>query len=161
MEEEREEEFDQNVDLNGNENDPDEQYHSKADMTVDVRFGDSTVKDQSPSATHGDTEESSSNEFKYAEKSSLSLMDMMDMNKYIKAWLAKNAERANNLSVKIPNITDEYFEICIGDKDLQIAIPHNFYTSCSSDGIISNIDCAFIATLTHAKSNDCDNIHTG
>jgi len=40
---------------------------SKADMAADVGSGDSTVKDQSPSATHGDTEESGSNEFKYAE----------------------------------------------------------------------------------------------
>lgn len=40
---------------------------SKGDMAADVGSGDSTVKDQSPSATHGDTEESGSNEFKYAE----------------------------------------------------------------------------------------------
>ena len=42
-------------------------YSSKTDMAAHVEYRDSTVKHQSPSATHGDREESGSNEFKYAE----------------------------------------------------------------------------------------------
>eukprot|EP00253_Pinus_taeda_P013918 PITA_13918 len=81
-------------------------------------------------------------------------MDTVNMKNYIEAWLANNAGRANNLSIQIQRITDEYLEICIDGKLLQIAIPHNFHTSCSSNGIISNADCGFIATLTNATDPD-------
>jgi len=41
-------------------------------------------------------------------------------------------------------------------------ISHNFHTSCSSsDGIICNTDCAFIATLTNSKWDECDSLHEG
>ena len=77
----------------------------------------------------------------------------MDFRNYIEAWLAKNAERANSMSMHIQKITDENLEIFIDGKVLDILIPPNFYTNCSADGIIKNTYCAFVGTLTNAKSD--------
>ena len=63
------------------------------------------------------------------------------MNNYIEAWTANNAERANSMYVQIQKVN---LLKRIDGRVLQIAIPHNFYTSFWSNGIITNTDCAFI-----------------
>lgn len=80
-------------------------------------------------------------------------MDLLGISKYIEVWLANNeAGRANSMSLKIQKITEEYLEICIDGKVLQLTMPPNFYTSCSADGIISNPNCAFVGTLARGSN---------
>jgi len=78
-------------------------------------------------------------------------MDTFKISNYIESWLANNAGISRNMSMQIQKVTDEYLEICMDGKVLQIAIPHNFYTSCSSDGIINNTNCDFVGMLINAK----------
>lgn len=82
-------------------------------------------------------------------------MDFLDISKYIDVWLANyEAGRANCMSLKIQKITDEYLEIFIDGKVFQLTMPPNFNTSCSADGVISNPNCAFVATVAKGKFDE-------
>lgn len=82
-------------------------------------------------------------------------MDFLGISKYIEVWLANyEAGRANSMSLKIQNVTDQYLEIFIDGKVLQLTMPTNFNTSFSADGLISNPNCAFVATLAKGKLDE-------
>lgn len=82
-------------------------------------------------------------------------MDFLGISKYIEVWLANyEAGRANSMSLKIQKVTDQYLEIFIDGKVLQLTMPTNFNTSFSADGIISNPNCAFVATLAKGKLDE-------
>ena len=86
-------------------------------------------------------------------------MDLVNISQYVQAWLALSDEaRVNSMSIQIQKIRDEFIQISIDAKVLQLAIPANFFTNCSSNGIISNTDCAFVVTLAEENLDESNSL---
>ena len=86
-------------------------------------------------------------------------MDSVNISQYVQAWLALSDEaRVNSMSIQIQKITDQYIQISIDGNVLQLAIPPNFYTNCSSHGIIRNTDCAFVVTLAEENLDESNSL---